>query len=199
VWSAWPREGWLPRHHGRCGGQQLAALTRTQKQPRLKPGEKAFWAALSKVWRNWRSSLVLVKPATVIAWCGQQRYWIWRRDEPGRLPIPTQHIAFIRASASTSPSGVHGNDGVYGQYHQGRARGEQQRRYWCHWLAEVMGIEGIPIPYGAPEFHNRARPSQALHAIPEPYPELVTPPRRSGELIALPVLGGVQHDYRLAA
>jgi len=48
-------------------------------------------------------------------------------------------------------------------------------------------------------FHNRARPSQALHAIPEPCPELVTPPRRSGELIALPVLGGVQHDYRLAA
>ena len=49
------------------------------------------------------------------------------------------------------------------------------------------------------EFYNRARPSQALHAIPEPHPELITPPRRSGELIALPVLGGVQHDYRLAA
>jgi len=49
------------------------------------------------------------------------------------------------------------------------------------------------------EFYNRARPSQALHAILEPYPELITPPRRSGELIALPVLGGAQHDYRLAA
>jgi len=108
-------------------------------------------------------------------------------------------------------------------------------RPWL-WLAEVMGIEGIPLPYGAPnasphiersdrtlreealnyfifldgkhvlrvcreyvEFYNRARPSQARHAIPEPYPELVTPPRRSGELLALPVLGGVQHDYRLAA
>jgi putative transposase len=134
---------------------------------------------------------------------------------------------------------LHDNDGVYGQYHQRRAREEQGRRCRCHldlWLAEVTGIEGIPIPYGAPnasphierwsrtlreealnnfifldgkhvlrvcreyvEFYNRARPSQALHAIPEPYPELVTPPRRSGEPIALPVLGGVQHDYRLAA
>ena len=49
------------------------------------------------------------------------------------------------------------------------------------------------------DFHNRARPSQALHAIPDPYPELTKPPPTTGKLIALPVLGGVQHDYRLAA
>jgi putative transposase len=104
------------------------------------------------------------------------------------------------------------------------------------WLADVMGIEGIPIPYGAPDasphierlnrslreealnhfiflnvnhvrrvcaeyrdFYNGARPSQALHAIPDPYPELKKPATADGKLIALPVLGGVQHDYRLAA
>jgi len=134
---------------------------------------------------------------------------------------------------------LHDNDGVYGQYHHCRVPGKQERRYPCHldlWLGEVMGIGGIPIPYGAPnasphierftctlreealnhfifldakrvlrvcreyvEFHNRARPSQALHAIPEPYPELITPPRMTGGPIALPVLGGVQHNYRLAA
>jgi transposase InsO family protein len=49
------------------------------------------------------------------------------------------------------------------------------------------------------EYYNRARPSQATHAIPDPYPELVNEPHSSGKLIALPVLGGVQHDYRLAA
>ena len=48
-------------------------------------------------------------------------------------------------------------------------------------------------------FYNGARPSQATHAIPEPYPELQKPPQKSGKLIALPVLGGIQHDYRLAA
>jgi hypothetical protein len=47
--------------------------------------------------------------------------------------------------------------------------------------------------------YNGGRPSQALHAIPEPYPELQAPPRTHGNLVALPVLGGVQHDYRLAA
>ena len=49
------------------------------------------------------------------------------------------------------------------------------------------------------EYYNRARPSQATHAIPDPYPELLNEPHPSGQLIALPVLGGLQHDYRLAA
>jgi putative transposase len=49
------------------------------------------------------------------------------------------------------------------------------------------------------EYYNRARPSQATHAIPDPYPELIDRPPAGGKLIALPVLGGVQHDYRLAA
>ncbi len=49
------------------------------------------------------------------------------------------------------------------------------------------------------EFYNRARPSQAIHAIPDPYPELLERQPAGGKLIALPVLGGIQHHYRLAA
>jgi len=49
------------------------------------------------------------------------------------------------------------------------------------------------------EYYNRARPSQAIHAIPDPYPELQEPPPHNGKLVALPVLGGIHHDYRLAA
>ena len=48
-------------------------------------------------------------------------------------------------------------------------------------------------------YYNGARPSQAIHGIPDPYPELRQPPPRTGRLTALPVLGGVQHDYRLVA
>jgi hypothetical protein len=134
---------------------------------------------------------------------------------------------------------LHDNDGVFGRFRERRPRGKKGRRYRCHhdlWLADVMGIEGIPIPYAAPnasphierlnrtlraealnhfiflnvkhvlrvcreyaEFYHRARPSQALDAIPDPYPELETPPPPDGKLVAWPVLGGVQHDYRLAA
>ena len=46
--------------------QQLAAYARTQKRPRLKPEERVFWVALSRVWSEWRSPLLIVKPATVI-------------------------------------------------------------------------------------------------------------------------------------
>ena len=130
---------------------------------------------------------------------------------------------------------LHDNDGIFGQFRERQAG----RCYRCHfdrWLFEVMGIKGIPIPYGAAnanphverfhrtlredalnhfiflnashvrrvarefiEYYNRARPSQATHAIPDPYPELLDKPHSIGKLVALPVLGGVQHDYRLAA
>ena len=48
-------------------------------------------------------------------------------------------------------------------------------------------------------YYNGARPSQAIHAVPDPYPELKQLPTQTGRLVALPVLGGIQHDYRLAA
>ena len=49
------------------------------------------------------------------------------------------------------------------------------------------------------EYYNRARPSQATHAIPDPDPELIDRPLAGGKLIALPMPGGVQHGDRLAA
>jgi transposase InsO family protein len=50
------------------------------------------------------------------------------------------------------------------------------------------------------EFYNRARPSQATGRIPDPDPELETPPSEpANRVVAIPVLGGLQHDYRAAA
>ena len=67
---------------------------------------------------------------------------------------------------------------------------------------KINSERGNPVGGVAREFietYNRARPSQATHAIPDPYPELNDRPLAGGKLIALPVLGGVQHDDRLAA
>jgi putative transposase len=330
--------------------QQLAAYARCQKRVHVQPQERAFWVALSNAWASWRSALIMVKPATVIAWHrrGFRRYWRWRSRKPGRPPIPRDHIALIRRISSDHPEWgedriaeelelklgvrhststirkymvrrcrprrgqtwrifirnhakqtfacdfltqytaffavvyifvvmevasrrivlidatdspslawvkqqirqatdwchsprflVHDNDGIFGQFRDRRRRGKESHLYRCHldlWLKETMGIQGLAIPYGAPNvnprverfhrtlrqealnhfmflnarhirrvcrefvaYYNHARPSQALHAIPDPYAELSVPPRSTGQLVALPVLGGLIHDYRRAA
>jgi putative transposase len=48
-------------------------------------------------------------------------------------------------------------------------------------------------------YYNEARPSQAIHRIPDRYPELTAGPPAAGQQLALPVLGGLIHDYRLVA
>ena len=85
--------------------QQLATYARHQKRVRVQPQERVFWVALSKAWASWRSALIMVKPATVIAWHRRsfQRYWRWRSRKPGRPPIPMEHIALIRRISSDHP------------------------------------------------------------------------------------------------
>jgi len=68
---------------------------------------------------------------------------------------------------------VHDNDGIFGQYRERKRRGTTDHRYRCHldvWLADVMGIVGIPIPYGAPNanphierFHRTLRAEALNH------------------------------------
>ena len=44
--------------------QQLATYGRKKERPRLNAGDRAFWVALTRVWSEWRSPLLIVKPAT---------------------------------------------------------------------------------------------------------------------------------------
>ena len=326
--------------------QQLAAYLRPGRRPRLRAFDRAFWVLLSKLWRDWSTALIIVKPQTVISWHRQgfKLYWRWksRPRRLGRPTIPVEHIDFIRRMSRDNPAWgedkidaelrvkfgishststirkymtrrrhprdgqtwrtfiknhshelfacdfmtqytalfttvyvfivmeigtrriahfnvttnptlewvkmqvreiaafdrkprflLHDNDGIFGQF------GRLKNGFRCHldyWLSSTMDIKGLATPYRAPnanphverfhrtlredalnhfiflnashvrrvvrefiEYYNGARPSQATHAIPAPYPELLGKPATGGKLIALPVLGGVQHDYRLAA
>lgn len=47
---------------------QLLVLQRSVGRPRLSRWDRIFWVWLSRLWANWRSSLVIVQPATVLAW-----------------------------------------------------------------------------------------------------------------------------------
>src|SRR5947209_13520574 len=44
--------------------QQLAVFKRTVQRPPLRPRDRLFWVLLAHAWRNWRSALIVVQPAT---------------------------------------------------------------------------------------------------------------------------------------
>jgi len=46
--------------------QQLAVLEHRYLRPRLRDSDRLFWVLLSRIWNNWRDSLHLVQPATVV-------------------------------------------------------------------------------------------------------------------------------------
>ena len=48
--------------------QQLAVLRRNTKRPKLRNSDRIFWAWLSRLWKGWRSTLLIVQPETVIKW-----------------------------------------------------------------------------------------------------------------------------------
>ena len=69
--------------------QQLLVLRRSTNRARLRHRDRLFWIALSQLWQNWRSILVIVKPETVIKWHRQgfKCYWRWK-SRPGRVGRP---------------------------------------------------------------------------------------------------------------
>ena len=87
--------------------QQLIAMQRTNARPRLQACDRLFWMALRRVWRNWRTALVLVRPETVVGW---HRTWLrrrWSRRSPpranGRPTVPREIRALIREMATANP------------------------------------------------------------------------------------------------
>jgi putative transposase len=80
---------------------QLAVLQRrTNKRLSLRTADRLLWVVLSRVWAQWRSALVIVKPETVIAWQrkGFRLYWRWksRAGKSGRPCVSHEVRELIR-------------------------------------------------------------------------------------------------------
>ncbi len=78
---------------------QLGVLQRSVKRPQLRQRDRIFWAWLSQLWPDWRDSLAIVKPETVIRWHrdGFKLYWRWKsRGNPGRPKIDAEIRNLIR-------------------------------------------------------------------------------------------------------
>jgi len=78
--------------------QQLAVQQRSIKRPNIKNTDRIFWVWLSRIWDHWRSSLIIVKPPTVIGWHkkGFKLYWKWKSGRVGRPTIDWRLIKLIR-------------------------------------------------------------------------------------------------------
>jgi hypothetical protein len=81
---------------------QITILQRSVKRPRLKACDRLVWVWLSRIWSDWRSSLVIVKPETVIRWHRQLFRMFWtgkiRRGKKGR-PVMSTNSNTLKAIA----------------------------------------------------------------------------------------------------
>ena len=86
---------------------QLGVLQRSVKRPKLNRFDRFLWAWLCEAWSGWRSSLVIVKPETVIAWHrkGFRLFWTWkvRGGQPGRPAVPKDVRELIRKMCRDNP------------------------------------------------------------------------------------------------
>src|SRR5688572_13863629 len=80
--------------------QQIHVLERSRRAwPRLSHVDRIFWVWRSSVWPGWRRALVIVQPATVMAWHRQgfRWYWTWKsRRRTGRPAVSTEVRTLIR-------------------------------------------------------------------------------------------------------
>jgi putative transposase len=86
---------------------QVQVLRRSGKRPRLTRADRGFWVLLSRIWRDWRNGLVIVKPDTVVRWhrTGFKLYWRWksRRRKRGRPHVSLEVMALVRKISLTNP------------------------------------------------------------------------------------------------
>ena len=86
--------------------QQLAVWKVRQPRPPLMATDRMFWVVLSRLWTNWRNSLHVVRPETVVRWHrhGFRRYWVWKSRRPrGRPMINTEIRDLIRRMSHANP------------------------------------------------------------------------------------------------
>lgn len=88
--------------------QQLGVLRRSApNRLKLTPADRIFWVWLRRVWGDWKSALMIVKPATVVAWHrrGFRLFWTWkiRRGKPGRPSVPPEVRDLIRMMSRNNP------------------------------------------------------------------------------------------------
>ena len=85
--------------------QQLNVYKRKNKRPKLENIDTIILVWLSRIWNDWRSSVIIVRPATVIGWHkkGFKLYWKRKSRRVGRPNIDWQLIKLVRQMQKENP------------------------------------------------------------------------------------------------
>jgi len=86
---------------------QITVLRRSvSTRPKLRAWDRALWIWLSRIWPEWRSALIIVKPETVIAWHrkGFSLIWTWksRHGQSGRPRISKEIRELVRTMSNAN-------------------------------------------------------------------------------------------------
>src|SRR5918995_1494790 len=86
---------------------QLQVLERCRpRRVRLTAYDRVLWVWLSRIWQEWRTALVIVRPETVIGWHRHAFRWFWAwksRHRLGRPGVPREVRALIRTLSEANP------------------------------------------------------------------------------------------------
>ncbi len=145
--------------------QQLGVLRRGVKRPRLRRRDRVFWALLCRLWEEWRSSLVIVQPETVVRWHRQGfgLYWRWksRRRGAGRPALDTGVRALIRRMCVANPTWgaprIHGELLKLGidvaettvskyMHRRGRSSSPTWRAFLDNHVRDLLSIDFFTVP-----------------------------------------------------
>ena len=83
--------------------QQLAILRHQAPRPRLRRVDRAFWVTLARIWGDWRSALILVKPETILRWHRLGFRYFWRWKSRGRPCVSPEFLRLIRRMSRENP------------------------------------------------------------------------------------------------
>ena len=78
--------------------QQLNIYKRKNKKPKIENIDRIILVWISKIFSNWKSAMIIVKPETVIGWHrkGFKLYWKWKSRKTGRPKVDWELINLIR-------------------------------------------------------------------------------------------------------
>ncbi len=80
--------------------QQLTILRRSVKRAKIDDSDRVFWILMRRLVGNWRDTLLIVQPDTVVRWHRKGWRYYWRRKsqrgKPGRPKIDPEVIELIR-------------------------------------------------------------------------------------------------------